>query len=774
MLNLFKKPPNEYRITPLWFWNAKPTIKEIERQIRDMHSKGIGGFFILESANALDTAYKDKRLECIDFAKKLASKLNMFACSYDHNLESVGDSAQLCALNLYNSAQESAIGSVVDIPLSSTTKFQALQINAGWLNDIKDAHILREKLGVSAAHSSGLKRVLCTPFGDTGWDLSPAQMKSMIDRAAVLGTNTFCPRPFPYTIVESGNSSPLPSHSYQSTFWAHYKQFADYTARLSFALSQGSHRAQVALLNPINTLEYEFIQNPTGLPSRLTFDYFKSYCENLLKEHIDYDIVSEESISRALSVDQHLIIQDEEYEMLILPPCTSITHSAATKIAEYAEDGGSILATTLLPFRDADGAKHEEVRRIFAGIFERNPEVIHANAILGTLGSRPVLSHNSSNLLFYECADSSELTHGLRGMVSMSIKPEVSIRRSGSECKDIIYHHRIIEDEDIFFFVNTSSSVREVKLSIRCNKVPYKLDPETGQMSALGNCTQKGGRTLLLCKFEPNESQLIYFTNVLILSAVQHNYESRYELAMVDVWDFSIHGHNCITLPDWNLDTHIHNQTPAPCFKTYFSLEAALEELLLVIEQPSSKENAYSVLINGAQTQIASDWVTDINFKAINITEFIKCGSNEITFLWKNQNCSPPKARLMGSFSVDKSCSALVAPRDSIRSGSWTDHGYPFYSGSASYTQNIEIPQLIENQRVILRANNPAQIAEFVVNGKNAGTRLWPPFEIDITNLTNPGLNTIEIKITNSPANMMLQEPLLSGLVNGAHLIICS
>ncbi|MCX6345500.1 MAG: glycosyl hydrolase [Armatimonadetes bacterium] len=700
----------------------------------------------------------------------------MFVCSYNHNLDSGSNPAQLCALNLYNSAQESAIGGIVDIPLPNTTSFQALQINAGWLNDIKDAYILREKLGVSAAHLSGIKRVLCTPFADTDWDLTPAQMKTVIDLAAVLGANAFSPRPFFYTVIESGKSTPLPSQSYQSTFWAHYKQFADYTARLSFALSQGSHKAQVALLNPINTLEYEFTQDPMGIPNRLTLDYFKFYCENLLKEHIDYDIVSEESISRALAVDQHLIIQDEEYEMLIIPPSTSITHAAAVKIAEYAEDGGAILATTLLPFRDADGAKHEEVRRIFMDIFDMDPEALRANAVIGTLTRRPALGHNSSNLLFYECADSSELTHGLRGMVSMGIKPEVSIRRSGSECRDIIYHHRIIDDNDIFFFVNTSRITREVKLSIRCNKLPYKLDPETGQISALANCTQKGDRTLFLYKFEPTESLLIYFTNELILPAVQHKCENRNKLVLVDIWNFSIHGHNCITLPDWNLDTPIQHPTPAPQFKTHFSVEAALHELLLVIERPSSKENAYSVLINGAQTHTASDWVTDINFAATNITELIKPGTNEIIFVWKNKsaNCNPPKARLMGSFSLDKSCSALMGPRDSMRSGSWTDHGYPFYSGSASYTQEIEIPQLIENQRVFLRANSPAHIVEFVVNGEKAGTRLWPSFEIDITAFTKPGLNTIEIKVTNSPASMMLQEPRLSGLINGAQMIICS
>ena len=36
---------------PLWIWNASVTEDEIERQIREMHQKGIGGFIIQAQAD---------------------------------------------------------------------------------------------------------------------------------------------------------------------------------------------------------------------------------------------------------------------------------------------------------------------------------------------------------------------------------------------------------------------------------------------------------------------------------------------------------------------------------------------------------------------------------------------------------------------------------------------------------------------------------------------------------------------------------------------------
>ena len=44
--NEFKNPGSEYRSIPFWAWNDELDTDEIRRQIREMKSCGIGGFFI--------------------------------------------------------------------------------------------------------------------------------------------------------------------------------------------------------------------------------------------------------------------------------------------------------------------------------------------------------------------------------------------------------------------------------------------------------------------------------------------------------------------------------------------------------------------------------------------------------------------------------------------------------------------------------------------------------------------------------------------------------
>jgi hypothetical protein len=44
-------------------------------------------------------------------------------------------------------------------------------------------------------------------------------------------------------------------------------------------------------------------------------------------------------------------------------------------------------------------------------------------------------------------------------------------------------------------------------------------------------------------------------------------------------------------------------------------------------------------------------------------------------------------------------------------------------------------------------------MARVEVNGQEAGTRIWPPYALDITGLLRQGANTLRVSVTNTPAN---------------------
>ncbi|MBC7321273.1 hypothetical protein H5T89_11595, partial [bacterium] len=52
----FLNPDKDYRGAPFWSWNDKLDPEELDRQIRDMKSSGMGGFF-MHSREGLETPY---------------------------------------------------------------------------------------------------------------------------------------------------------------------------------------------------------------------------------------------------------------------------------------------------------------------------------------------------------------------------------------------------------------------------------------------------------------------------------------------------------------------------------------------------------------------------------------------------------------------------------------------------------------------------------------------------------------------------------------------
>jgi hypothetical protein len=85
--------------------------------------------------------------------------------------------------------------------------------------------------------------------------------------------------------------------------------------------------------------------------------------------------------------------------------------------------------------------------------------------------------------------------------------------------------------------------------------------------------------------------------------------------------------------------------------------------------------------------------------------------------------------------------------------GSWTFNGLPYFSGSAAYEQEIEIPRQYAASRLMLDCGQVGAVAEVQVNGSPAGVRVWLPFRFDITKLVHPGKNKVRIVVTNTMEN---------------------
>jgi beta-galactosidase/beta-glucuronidase len=72
------------------------------------------------------------------------------------------------------------------------------------------------------------------------------------------------------------------------------------------------------------------------------------------------------------------------------------------------------------------------------------------------------------------------------------------------------------------------------------------------------------------------------------------------------------------------------------------------------------------------------------------------------------------------------------------------------FSGRAVYTTPFSVARTDAGSRLVLDLGNVRDVAEVTVNGKAAGTLLFRPYEVDITDFVLTGENRLEIAVSNT------------------------
>lgn len=305
-----------------------------------------------------------------------------------------------------------------------------------------------------------------------------------------------------------------------------------YTGRLSYMLQHGRHVADVAVLYPIASLQacFKFIPDPApknwtladvkamGMKPALLFDgglgllksygpsWFYAYTGGIAPPEIDYQDVGE-ALYRGLRIDYTYLHPEvlesrcvvggkkltlnnrenrEEYSVLIVPGGNTISAGVARKVREFYRNGGTVIATSRLPYLSAEFGRDQEVRQAMSEVFGLPVDAVVSGNIRLANGAR-YWSHTggTGGQAFFLTKAEPEL---LRAILQKAVPVrDVDIQETMWPLKEgrdydgaLTYIHKVKDGRDIYFFANSSEEPVDTKVVLRGSKDLSIWNPHTG------------------------------------------------------------------------------------------------------------------------------------------------------------------------------------------------------------------------------------------------------------------------------------------------------
>jgi hypothetical protein len=181
----------------------------------------------------------------------------------------------------------------------------------------------------SVQHQFGRRWMLSELYGCTGWQFTFAEHKAVGDWQAALGVNLRCPHLSYHTMLGPAKRDYPASISFQSPWWRDYGYVEDYFARIGVMMAQGEPIRDIAVVHPIESAWGLFCGRFRDCAALWDQNSrFEAVQDMLLREHLDFDYVDEEMLSRHGTVrGGGLAVAKAFYRVVVVPPTITLRSS---------------------------------------------------------------------------------------------------------------------------------------------------------------------------------------------------------------------------------------------------------------------------------------------------------------------------------------------------------------------------------------------------------------------------------------------------------------
>ncbi len=611
--------------------------------------------------------------------------------------------------------------------------------------------IIGHKICSSEAHFDGKPRAMSESFGVMDWDTTFTHLKRVTDWQYAQGINLLVPHAFFHTVSGMTKRESPPSFFYQSPNWEDFDYFTDYVRRLEEMLCGGRHVCKAAVFYPLSGLWSSYQPDRKTSEFEHTDNSLNSLCLELIRNHIDFDILDFHALNEAIVEGGKIKLGDEEYELLLVPSEPYMRPAEVARLQELA----------LLGVRMA--------------LFHRAMEPIKHNLPDGLRGATFVPTEQMPSFI---------------ELLGRQLEQDLQIIGAGAE--DIMVYRREKDDRRIAFLVNRSEKHRKVVVLLRDYTDAAIFDPETGSYTRLEG-RLIGTRIQAQLRFEPNQAYFIVSGMPNAPSPIRLSQQG----TSVELEDFSVEvPFNVASLyrfqytPSGRSDepTEVDVRTnpryiscnwdPNPpdftqfagIYETHVNIECDTQGVALVLDRDFAEcgvwVNDVQIALHpcvpneDASKQERPLWLMDWQDVRADIGHLLRRGINHFRIESPTKLSEP--VRLVGDFHVRLADAyiTLVSPGefDPFK----LESAYPGYSGTVRYRARFELNHTYRS--LILDLGDVRDSAAVYLNGTLVGKRLWAPYKFELARHAQLGLNELVIEVRNNLANLISGQPRPYGL----------
>jgi hypothetical protein len=394
----------------------------------------------------------------------------------------------------------------------------------------------------SIGHLYKRKRVMAESMGGGGYVIPLEEYRYGFSMLGVYGINMFIPHLFHYTTdTPEAQADWPPSWFYTNPYWKYFKPLADYASRISFMNSQGKVVCDVAILYPLTDLWVN------GYPEKIDDTFYKEVQQELLNNHIDYDIIDPESLAGAKTNGKEIVAGNGTYRVLILPAIHAIRHDVLKKIVTFVENGGIVIGLNDLPVLSGNGSSNDAlVAANVKELFGFTPSTLRQEEYYKWNPEQTNRYTSKTNKL-NGTAYFTRYTDQLHEIINSRINPDLEVKSNNSEY--LRFNHRRVDEFDIFQFVNDRKKAEYYHISIRNIGIPAIWNPETGDAQPFENYEVRNGRMELMLDFESRESYFVVIvpdkpdSSKVLIEQIGKRNQSLPDINITGDWQFQLAPH---------------------------------------------------------------------------------------------------------------------------------------------------------------------------------------------------------------------------------------